>query len=321
MPTSPIRKNKERTVRIKNLGRNLIDKNTWETANQWTMDDDVDEFVDILLEDGKFLINYKYINNLLLFIRFKEIYSKQSLEILFNKIKVELKKYYLEYKSNIEYKIKDKKDFIKYSNQNYFILKIVETAYLLYNTLNIFPTWKIKYGEKPFVIPYLYHGLEMLELPLFSHILINLKINDIISWPLFMSTTFDKNVALRFSNSVKTNKVLLKILIPYDCFDIIKYTYFGPWIEIQNSVIQINSEIELLLNLGTKIKFLNKIEKEYTYLVPQFMKQPIKKTEIVDVYIFSFIGYTNMNDFFKMASNDKTISETLMTFGKCNRYV
>ena len=55
MPTSPIRKNKERTVRIKNLGRNFIDKNTWEIANQWTRDDDVDEFVDILLEDGKFL--------------------------------------------------------------------------------------------------------------------------------------------------------------------------------------------------------------------------------------------------------------------------
>ena len=343
MPKSSITKKSNKstvsTNLIKALGPNFVSKETWDKARGWTNEYDIDNFVDIFLSSGKFPIYYNYINNLLLFIRFNHSPAGDIINKFKNDVKKDILEYIMEYGDEIDNQIvdinKSKLEILQRLSEDgpstpiFFIQQILNSAYELYNALNQFPILSLKY---PFGLPQplktLYHGLEYLEVPLFEHLLqTDLKSiesgssHPIISWPLFMSTTLDKNVAYRFSSKYSSgNKALFEIIIPDTAYSIIKYTYLGKTIVLNDTLVQLNSEVELLLNMGFQFQ-LQKVQYD---IKKQFVRPDIigshKEEDIFDIYTFQFKNYTNMKPFFEKVINDPNIAEAVMSkFGKSKK--
>lgn len=334
MPPSPIRKKDKKPKKsgnlIKALGPGFVPKETWQTVLGWTNEYDTSDFVEVFLSSGKFPIYYNYINNLLLFIEFNSNKDRDMIKDYRISIKKDILNFFREYGDEIESIDEDKLKTLQGLSEDgpstpiFFIQHILKSAYDLYHALNKFPSMSLKYPRGlPPKIQTLYHGLELLEVPFFNFMLTNelLKKNEIISWPLFMSSTPDLNVALRFSNKyILGKKVLFHIQIPDTVLDIIRYTYLGKTIELDDTLVQLGSEVEFLLNMGTQIRLI-----EINYNIKKKFVRPeiigsTTEEDIFDEYIFNFVNYTNMEPYFQKVMYDPKIAEAVVAkFGKSKK--
>lgn len=334
MPPSPIRKKDKKPKKsgnlIKALGPGFVPKETWQTVLGWTNEYDTSDFVEVFLSSGKFPIYYNYINSLLLFIRFHSDEAGDIVKDYRISIKKDILNFFREYGNEIESIDEDKLKVLQGISEDgpstpiFFIQHILKSAYELYHALNKFPIISIKYPRGlPTKIKTLYHGLELLEVPLFDFMLKTdmLKINTIISWPLFMSSTADLNVALRFSSKYSLGKkVLFHIQIPDTVHNIIKYTYLGKTIELDDTLVQLGSEVEFLLNMGIKLQLSDinyNIKKQFVR--PEIIGSTTEE-DTFDIYIFKFVDYTDMEPFFQKVMYDPKIAEAVVAkFGKSKK--
>ena len=161
---------------------------------------------------------------------------------------------------------------------------------LIQNTLNVFDavngfpkasTIDVIIEDRPSVI-ILYHGFKHPNAPIIQK-LKALKPGEIFIMPIFLSTSVLLDVACRFSGSAK---LLLRINVPETHFDKCPYAYLGTSLVIGNT----NSygEHEILLNLFTKLKFIETTQETIAYRIPQVLGNPLEKTELFTVYIMEF---------------------------------
>lgn len=310
-------------ARIEALDKNWISEEAWTTANSWKAEREVEEFVDFIFDDNIFKTDYEYINNLLLYIFFNKKKQKELENFIKNEIKESYAKFIIHYDNKKEYVRNSNDNKITISNLSNFIEKIIETAKTLCEALDTFPTWKEIYPNFEGLNLYLYHGLEFNEIKLFNYLFKNMNPGTPFEWPLFMSTSFDKNVALRFAHSGGPefpNKILIKIIVPISVYDKIKYTYLGDHITITPKMVQFDSEVELLLNLSVRFKYIRKDTKKYSYTILDVVNSKmveIQKNELFDIYFFEFIEYKNNCKVLQYLKNIKLFS-SLSKFGKFN---
>ena len=164
------------------------------------------------------------------------------------------------------------------------IKNLIQNILNIFDAVNGFPkasTIDVIIEDKPSEI-ILYHGFKHPDAPIIQK-LKALKQGEIFIMPIFLSTSVLLDVACRFSGSAK---LLLRINVPETHFDKCPYAYLGTSLVIGNT----NSygEHEILLNLFTKLKFIETTQETIAYRIPQVLGNPLEKTELFTVYSMEF---------------------------------
>jgi len=147
---------------------------------------------------------------------------------------------------------------------------------------------------------YLYRGFNNISSSSKIFEVIN-KDSDIITTPIFLSTTVIKTVAKRFldrrAHEPVENKIMWKIVVPSDKLKIFNYIYFGQDINIDEYDDKIKKqericgEFEFLLNIGAILKLKNKeiINDDYNDPITTNPRTQISYT----LYTYEFQGWDN----------------------------
>ena len=179
------------------------------------------------------------------------------------------------------------------------LLQQVENIRILYDTLSSWPGRRYAArGEKEFDDFTIYRGFKqyrydrLFNLPL-SKSGLTLKNGEeiegeIITIPTFLSTTINLNTALRFAAG--DDKYLWEILVPKEKSDIFKYVYFGDDTTLDEDD-SLESESEILLNIGTKLKYVGTTLETYEYFWPSATGTPELRTVDCIHQKFVFEGY------------------------------
>jgi hypothetical protein len=174
--------------------------------------------------------------------------------------------------------------------------QVVNIKYLY----EILRSWKTAYEEEIFNNFTIYRGFKqyryerLFNLPLCEsgHTLKNIEPGESIIIPTFLSTSINFNTALRFTAG---NNYLWEIMVPRDKLKIFKYVYFGDSIKL-NEDDSLKSESEILLNIGTKLKYMGATRNTYTYLSPSMTGTPeVRSAECIH-QMFVFVGYEEPTD-------------------------
>jgi hypothetical protein len=204
---------------------------SYDTAYQWTSEFDYSDFTSIWKTKGLMPIFYKLINVFLLLIQFNQPRDRY----FFNQAITEILE---KYNSNL-----DEEDHI---DAAFVIQELQRTIIILYKELQLFPSAKPLLDEDL----ELYHGID--KNSIIYQTLLTLKKDTIYELPIFMSTSVTKDVACRFTAE---SRIIIKITVKKDDMPSFKYVYFG------NTLIKgydyFLTENEFLLNLYTKLKFIN----------------------------------------------------------------
>jgi len=175
----------------------------------------------------------------------------------------------------------------------------VENIRILYDTLSSWPGRRYAArGEKEFGDFTIYRGFKqyrydrLFNLPL-SKSGLTLKNGEeiegeIITIPTFLSTSINLNTALRFAAG--DDKYLWEILVPKEKSDIFKYVYFGDDTTLDEDD-SLESESEILLNIGTKLKYVGTTLETYEYFWPSATGTPELRTVDCIHQKFVFEGY------------------------------
>tara|TARA_B100001094_G_scaffold213294_1_gene207355 strand:+ start:296 stop:1330 length:1035 start_codon:yes stop_codon:yes gene_type:complete len=258
-------------------------------VSNWISDDDFDDFFELYgiykipkyntryqLKKNAKTMNYKIMNSLLLHSKINS-----SLEDFLDE---DLIVEFLEESDSH----RDGKDKTRLSP----LIQQVRNIQYLYDILN---NWKMDARKMNITLPIvIYRGFqENRHHQYFKHIksdkgnsLQDIKTNDVVTIPTFLSTSITRNVALTF---VSQGYYLWEIIVPKDKLAIFQYVYLGHTVNLQD--IDGFSESEILLNVGTKLRFIKSTEeKNHVFISDAAGKATmhIKKT-IVQTY--EFIGY------------------------------
>ena len=161
----------------------------------------------------------------------------------------------------------------------------------LYNILN---DWKLSAHSFGISLPiYIYRGWRINYSNYFDafksdqgNLLKDIKMNDTVTVPTFISTTIDRNTALRFT---APNYYLWEIIVPIDKLHMFQYVYLGENIKLLD--YDSYSESEILLNVGTKLRFIeSKKETGISYISDIQGKQSMNEVNYI-LQRFEFIGY------------------------------
>lgn len=254
-PRSPISKRSTRS-RISNID--------YKKAHEWTNEYDLDDFVEIWKDKDKMPIFYRLINSFLLLINYNNDEDRKNFSEL----------------------LKELKEYDEDTDTDIIIEHLLKNIIDLYITLQLFPSASRILEENKDLI--LYHGIENLEESLIPKI-ITFDHKNIFETPIFLSTSIIIDTACRFATK---SKIILKIKVNKDDLKNFKYSYFGNniFLDDKNSF----SENEILLNIFTKLKFIN-IEEDVdiSYKVPLFdgkLKEESNKFKIIN---FEFVNNSN----------------------------
>jgi hypothetical protein len=134
-----------------------------------------------------------------------------------------------------------------------------------------------------------YHQLFKLQITKTKNTLQTIRRGEIITIPTFLSTSVVRNTALRF---VSSGYYFWEIIIPEDKLNRFKYIYLGDEVNLDEASLK---ESEILLNMGTQLKFLGQATKDLPFIVPTIHGSD-KKTVKCIVQRFEFVGYNNNMD-------------------------
>ena len=249
--------------------RALLNQYDFNTAREWTSGTDMDDLIDMYNDSNILNIEHTSIWAILLFNKYA---VDDSL--------IKLIEVYQEYGV-------DPSKFIDMTCNN--IKK-------LYYYLKTFPKVnKINEINEDF---YIYSGIEP-ELKPFKDQIIKMNIDNVISLPLFISTSVLPHVAYRFSDY---SGVVMKIKISKKNFDKFNYTYFGKRVLDVNDPTN-TQESEILLNLNTKLKLIKKHDSiSYTFINPNNNRY---ETKVITIYEFEYIDTPDLNDSYFTMLNSK----------------
>ena len=260
------------------IERKGVSKSVFSIVNDWKQDTDIEDVVESMKE------KYKYNPILSLTLN-----ANDNIEINYNVINTLL--YYI---NELENKVDQKskiyiklKDILKDVNDEFkvYILRVtLNNISILYDQIKKFPMADQYLQPKEKIV--LYRGWSNISLK-FK----NIKINDQIITPAFLSTSIIENIALTFSGNI-----VWKIKIPKRKLSIFNYVFLGSGIKNIASFKDIGEE-EFLLNIGAKLqcKAINTyIKKDY---FDNFFDHEMKRMNYKKVqkdyteYVFEFIGW------------------------------
>ena len=135
---------------------------------------------------------------------------------------------------------------------------------------------------------------KLFNIPLTTHgkNLTNIKKGEIITIPTFLSTSILRNTALRF---VTPDYYFWEIIIPTDKLHIFKYVYLGDYVNLNDLDNQL-TESEILLNIGTQLKFVSEKKSINTIAIPWVTGETKILEKSCIVQTFEFVGYDNEVD-------------------------
>jgi len=116
-----------------------------------------------------------------------------------------------------------------------------------------------------------------------------IKKNEIITIPTFLSTSVLRNSALRFASD---NYYVWEITIPNDKLHMFKYVYLGDEVNLDDSTSLL--EAEILLNIGTQLKYLSEEKTDYEVILPQ-MQGTSRAQKPCILQRFEFVGYGDVD--------------------------
>ena len=122
--------------------------------------------------------------------------------------------------------------------------------------------------------------------------LTNIQKNDVITIPTFLSTSILSNSALRF---VTPDYYFWEIVVPVDKLHIFKYVYLGDYVNLDDFDNQLK-ESEILLNIGTQLKYVSEKKTTNTIVVPTATGETKISEVSCIVQTFEFVGYDNEVD-------------------------
>jgi hypothetical protein len=162
----------------------------------------------------------------------------------------------------------------------------------LYNVMNKWITARKIGLSSPITI---YRGFnytryeKLFKLPLTSSgsTLENINEGEIITIPTFLSTSVVRNSALRFASR---NSFFWEIFIPEDKLSVFKYVYLGDEVDLDSDKLK---ESEILLNIGTQLKYINSEVTENTVITPLLNGKTKLDTINCVIQRFEFVGYSD----------------------------
>ena len=162
----------------------------------------------------------------------------------------------------------------------------------LYNVMNKWITARKIGLSSPITI---YRGFDynryekLFKLPLTSsgNTLENINEGEIITIPTFLSTSVVRNSALRFASR---NSFFWEIFIPEEMLSVFKYVYLGDEVDLDSDNLK---ESEILLNIGTQLKYINSEVTENTVIKPQLNGKTKLDTINCVIQRFKFVGYSD----------------------------
>jgi hypothetical protein len=249
--------------------RQAVPNSVYELASEWVAELNYYNFSDIWRAKGKMPIFYKLINVFLLSIQFNELrdinYLKEAIRDILN--------YYNSTSREQEVPI----------DSDTIIEALLENIIILYKHVQVFPR-----GHKLISIDFhLYHGIH--KDSIIHKSLLNLQSHEIYELPIFMSTSVTRDVACRFT-AESESKIIICITVRKELLDKFKYIFFGNTLIIgENNFI---TENEFLLNLFTKLKFINKISEEIIYKSPYIGDTYKTITDTFTIFNMEFVSHS-----------------------------
>lgn len=168
------------------------------------------------------------------------------------------------------------------------IKNLIQNILYLYDVVSRFPKASTidEFKKNKVTQIILYHGFKDPNASIIENIN-HLNPNDPFITPIFLSTSVLRDVACRFSG---TGRILLKIIVPLIRFVDCPYAY------LDDSVVlgKTNSfkEHEVLLNLFTKFKYIDKQSDTITYSIPLEQGGLVEKTEEFTIYTMEYVEHS-----------------------------
>lgn len=296
--------------------------------SEWRVEIDLDDYIEMSF--GK--LHYNLINELLIllnknkgdYINIISIIQSNNTKLtdflnLCSKIPKEVKECLIIHLNNILFLSKAIKDSITYYDY-------IESV-IVPDVGDLAPLKEIQRNNL-----YLYRGFNNISSSSKIFEVIN-KDSDIITTPVFLSTTVIKTIAKRFLdrrvNEPVENKIMWKIVIPFDKLDIFNYIYFGQDVnideydeKIENEQQKICGEFEFLLNIGAILRLKNK------EIIIDDYNDPIVTTTITQIsytlYTYEFEGWdeeTSGTDIFNLKQMINTLIQNFTTSPKSKSIV
>lgn len=243
----------------------------YNSVHEWTKEYSTEEFCNKWLTTDKMPIFYKLINEFLLLIQFGESRNKEY----YYKMVEEIIKYY-----NRECHKSNKSSITKEDIRK----GLIENIKSLYEKLEVFPLAKTVAEDADIV---LYHGIDKYSI-LYKK-LSELQKKDIFELPIFMSTSFTRDIACHFTTDRASN-IIIKITINKADLSTFKYVYLGNTLVI--GADNFRTENEFLLNIFTKLECIKISEEEITYKIPLVAGGSRENTDNFTIIDMKFIGYS-----------------------------
>jgi hypothetical protein len=284
--------------------------------SEWRQDTDLDDYMEMSF--GK--LHYNLINELLILLNKNKSNYEEIIDIIKNNNELKLNEF-------IKLCNKEKKDIkeclLIHLNNILFLSDVIRNSITFTNFIKDIIVSNLK-NKKPLIEIqnkdlYLYRG--------FNNNSSSSKIFDIIDkenriiTPVFLSTTIIKTVAKRFLDKRQEtsiqNKIMWKIIVPYDRLNEFNYIYFGENINIDSYTNQCG-EFEFLLNIGAILQFQSKeeiIDDDYNDPVTRIPRTLISYT----LYTYNFEGWnkeTLGTDIFNLKQMINNLIENFTTSSK-----
>ena len=168
------------------------------------------------------------------------------------------------------------------------IKNLIQNILYLYDVVSRFPKVSTidEFKKNKVTQIILYHGFKDRNAPIIENIN-QLKPNDPFIMPIFLSTSVLRDVACRFSG---TGRILLKIIVPSIRFVDCPYAYLDDSVVIGKT--KSFKEHEVLLNLFTKFKYIDKQSETITYNIPLAEGDILEKTETFIIYTMEYVEHS-----------------------------
>ena len=242
----------------------------YNSVHEWTKEYSTEEFCNKWLTTDKMPIFYKLINEFLLLIQFGEYRDKEY--------------YYIMVEEIIEYynRVRDKSKTSSITEKD-IRNGLIENITSLYTQLELFSLAKTLTEDVDIV---LYHGIDKHSI-LYKK-LSELQEEEIFELPIFMSTSFTRDIACHFT---RDSKKIIRITINKADLSKFKYVYLGNTLVI--GADNFRTENEFLLNIFTKLQCIKISEdEEITYKIPHVAGDSREITDDFTIIDMKFIEYS-----------------------------
>jgi hypothetical protein len=244
----------------------------YDSVHEWTKEYSTEEFCNKWLTTDKMPIFYKLINEFLLLIKFGDYRD----EVYYYKMVEEIIAYY-----NRE---RDKSKTTSITEQD-IRNGLIKNITSLYTQLELFSLAKTLTEDVDIV---LYHGIDKYSI-LYKE-LSELQEKAIFELPIFMSTSFTRDIACQFTRDRGSN-IIIRITINKADLSKFKYVYLGNTLVI--GADNFRTENEFLLNIFTKLKCTKISEDEkIIYKIPLVAGGSREITDDFTIIDMKFIGYS-----------------------------